>query len=305
MALKDIKGKIASVKRTRQVTRAMEAVSAVKMRKSQVRALTNRPYAHAALSILSRLAPSLEQVAHPLTEKRPERNAALVVITSDKGLAGVLNSAVLKEAKRRITDLKVPKDGIHVYAFGRKACEHFARQGFDVVERRENVSDDVSVSDLAALSHAVVGGFMDGTYDRADIVYTSFRSTFEQEAVSRRVLPLSMGAIGDIVAGITPEKGVFSDEREAAPPSFYTAEPAPEEVLDTLLPRLVNVVFFHALLESKASEHSARMIAMKNASDKSEELTRSLTRTFNKVRQAMITREVSEIVGGIEAMATD
>lgn len=303
MALKDIKTKIKSVKRTGKVTKAMEAVSAVKMRKSQVRAISGRPYAVSALSILDRLAPSLSAINHPLTQKREEvRRAALIVVTSDKGLCGVLNAAALKEANRKLTELGLPKESVEIFALGRKAAEHFERRGFTLAERFENISDDVSVEDVERIARAATQGFSDGTYDRVDIIYTNFKSTFEQEAVCRRVLPLSAGAFQDVVKSITPEKGKFANG-EAVAPSFYTAEPSEDEVLAKLLPRLTAIIFYHALLESKASEHSARMVAMKNASDKSKEVSKLLTREFNKVRQAAITREVSEIVGGIEAMA--
>lgn len=306
MALKDIKNKIKSIDRTRKVTKAMEAVSAVKMRKSQVRALTARPYANAALSILERLSVSLASVKHPLTAERPLTKAAIVVITSDKGLCGVLNAAVIKKANAAVASLNLPKESVTMYAFGRKGAEFFERRGYRIAEKFENITDDVSVADLTRVSEDIARAFSAAEYDRVDVVYTSFKSTFEQEAVSHRVLPLSLETMSEMVAGIIPEKGKYSEKAPARlpGPSFYTAEPSPEEVIDSLIPRLVSVLFFHALLESKASEHSARMVAMKNASDKSRDRSRLLTRTFNKVRQAAITREVSEIVGGIEAMAT-
>ncbi len=302
MSLKDIKVKIKSVDRTRKVTKAMEAVSAVKMRKSQVRAISGRPYAAASLSILERLAPSLSAVQHPLTEKREERRAAFIVVTSDKGLCGVLNAAVLKEATQRIQELGFGKDAVDIFAFGHKAAEYFKRRGYRVVGEYQNISDDISLQSYDQVTDAIVSSYQDECYDRVDIIYTHFRSTFEQTALYRRLLPLSAGAFHDIVKGITPEKGLYANGNGAAP-SFYTVEPAPDEVLNSLLPRLVSVMLYHALLESKASEHSARMVAMKNASDKSRDLSKLLTRKFNKARQAAITREVSEIVGGIEAMA--
>ncbi len=304
MALKDIKSKIQSVNRTHQVTKAMEAVSAVKMRKSQARAFSGRPYARSALSILERLAPSLASVKHPLTEKRTEKHSAFIVVTSDKGLAGVLNAAVLKETSRRLEALTIPKDAVDIFAFGKKAAEYFERRGYTLKDRFENISDDVSIEDMERTAQTIVNGFTVGMYDRVDIVYTNFKSTFEQQPVWRRVLPLSSGALHDIVVGIVPEKGMFARPGNGESPSFYTTEPSSEEVLDVLLPRLTSVILYHALLESKASEHSARMVAMKNASDKSRDLSKSLLRTFNKVRQAAITSEVSEIVGGIEAMAS-
>lgn len=304
MALKDIKNKIKSVDRTRKVTKAMEAVSAVKMRKSQVRAITARPYANSALSILERMSVSLSTVHHPLTESRDVKRAAFVVVTSDKGLCGILNAAVIREAYLRVQASGLPTEMISIYAFGRKGAEFFERRGYTIVERFENISDDIVVDDLSKVSNDIATAFSEKNYDRVDIIYTNFKSTFEQNAIAHTVLPLSLDTLSAVVKGITPEKGkVVSPSAARSAPPFYTVEPSPEAVVGDLISSLVGVLFYHSLLESKASEHSARMIAMKNASDKSRDLSKALTRTFNKARQAMITREVSEIVGGIEAMA--
>lgn len=298
MGLKDIKLKIKSVGRTRKVTKAMEAVSAVKMRKSQVRALSGRPYAAAALSILERLSPSLKTVSHPLTESRPLSRAALIVVTSDKGLCGVLNTAVLKEASHITRLLGLEKSDIDVYAFGRKASEFFENRGYPVKESHQNVSDDVEIEQFFSLSQTLVSAFSKKEYDQVHLVYTKFTSTFEQKAVSYQILPLSVEVFHNIVENIALTKAPAEE-----PAAFYTVETEREAILEVLIPRMVSAMVYHALLESKASEHSARMVAMKNASDKSRDLSKSLTRTFNKARQAVITREVSEIVGGIEAMA--
>lgn len=304
MALKDIKNKIKSVDRTRKVTKAMEAVSAVKMRKSQVRAITARPYANSALSILERMSVSLSTVRHPLTENREVKRAAFVVVTSDKGLCGILNAAVIREAYLRVQGSGLAPEMITIYAFGRKGAEFFERRGYTIAERFENISDDVAVSDLSKVSNDIALAFAEKNFDRVDVIYTNFRSTFEQSAIAHTVLPLSLDALHAVVKGITPEKGKLAVASGTySGPAFYTVEPSPEAVVGSLITSLVGVLFYHSLLESKASEHSARMIAMKNASDKSRDLSKALTRTFNKARQAMITREVSEIVGGIEAMA--
>jgi F-type H+-transporting ATPase subunit gamma len=304
MSLRDIKTKIRSVDRTRKVTKAMETVSAVKMRKAQLRALSGRPYARAALSILERMAPSLATVSHPLTQSRIVRRVALVVVTSDKGLCGVLNAAVLKRAEHELKALSLKPEEVDIYAFGRKAAEYFSRRGYTLKSRFENVSDDVSLADLESVTRDVVLAFENHTVDQVLVIYTNFKSTFEQEAVSHTLLPLSLEQFKEIVAGITM-KGVQVQDTAEHVPAFYTVEPSEGEVLSTLLPRLSSVFVYHMLLEGKASEHSARMVAMKNASDKSRDLSKALTRVFNKTRQAVITREVSEIVGGIEAMATN
>ncbi len=303
MALKDIKNKIKSVDRTRKVTKAMEAVSAVKMRKSQGRALTARPYATSALSVLERMSVSLATVRHPLTDQREVKRVALVVVTSDKGLCGILNAAVIREAYLRAQSFNLPKESISIFAFGKKGAEFFERRGYTLQDRFENISDDVVIDDLTKVSNEIASAFVDKQFDRVDVVYTNFRSTFEQNAITHTVLPLSLDTLSTVVRGITPEKGKFAEVDTRPGPAFYTIEPTAEEIVGSLISSLVGVLFYHALLESKASEHSARMIAMKNASDKSRDLSKALTRTFNKARQAMITREVSEIVGGIEAMA--
>ncbi|MEK7613947.1 MAG: ATP synthase F1 subunit gamma [Patescibacteria group bacterium] len=303
MSLKDIKGKIQSVGRTRKVTKAMEAVSAVKMRKTQARALSGRPYARAALSILRHVSTALKTTGHPLTTERPVSKAALVIVTSDKGLCGVLNAAVLKESERVIRELNLPKESIDVYAFGKKAAEYFERRQYVLAGRYENVSDDVSINDVTQLSHTLTEGFTKTSYDVVYVLYTHYQSTFEQKATARRLLPLTIDALDAMVNGIHITKSATVATIHSSP-AFYTTESDPTELLQVLIPRLVGVGLYHALIESKASEHSARMVAMKNATDKSKELSRSLTRKFNKVRQALITREVSEIVGGIEAMAS-
>ena len=305
MSLKDIKLKIKSVDRTRKVTKAMETVSAVKMRKSQLRAISGRPYASAALSILKRLSVSLENIKHPLTEVRPVQRAALIVVTSDKGLCGVLNSAVLREADKAVKALNLTKESIDIYAFGKKAAEFFERRGYNLANKFENVSDEVAIAELDEVTKNVTKSFIDKKVDHVQILFTNFKSTFEQYPVVETVLPLSLKTVEGIVGNILPQKGAFAEQRkdDSVPPNFYTIEPSPESVLDEIIPKLSGVLVYHALLESKASEHSARMVAMKNASDKSRDLSKFLTRKFNKARQAMITREVSEIVGGIEAMA--
>lgn len=301
MALKDIKAKIAATKRMNTVTRAMEAVSAVKMRKTQASAMAGRPYARAALSILARLSGSSHVVSHPLSTVREVKRVALVVITSDKGLAGSLNSGVIKSAEKVAT--AYPKDAVTVFAYGRKAEEYFGRR-YALKKTFENKRDDVPLSVMEELSRDLSKGFLAGEYDEVVAVYSNFKSTFEQSPTARKLLPLSLSAITELVADIQPVKGKWSELPETTAPSSYEVEPTDGDILSTLVPKLVAVSLYHMLLEAKASEHSARMVAMKNASDKSKEVARDLTRKYNKVRQAAITREVSEIVGGREALAT-
>lgn len=303
MALKDIKLKIQATKRMNKVTRAMEAVSAVKMRKTQNAAFEGRAYARAALSILTRLSGTENLKRHPLAMKHEHGSKlALVVLTSDKGLAGGLNSGVLKRAMEVIAEHE--GSDVFVYAYGRKGQEFFQNRGYNVVKSYINKGDDIPLSDMEEIARELSDGYVAGKYDKVVTVYSNFKSTFEQVPTMRRLLPLSLPALTEIVEGIVPQKGKWSNEAILEPPAAYEVEPEGDQILGILVPRLVAVSLYHMLLESKASEHSARMVAMKNASDKSKEVAHDLTRKANKIRQANITREVSEIVGGREALAS-
>ncbi|HRH23967.1 MAG TPA: ATP synthase F1 subunit gamma [Candidatus Paceibacterota bacterium] len=300
-SLKDIKAKIGATKRMNTVTRAMEAVSAVKMRKTQASALAGRPYARAGLAILARLSGSQDALRHPLAQVRDVKKLGLVVMTSDKGLAGALNSAVIKRAAEAVEAFD--KKDVTVFAYGKKGEEYFARRGYTVKKAYQNKRDDVPISVMEELSRELSAGFLAEEFDQVFVAYSNFKSTFEQVATGRVLLPLTLEAVTELVADIRPAKGKWSEEVAIEAPASYEVE-STEDILGVLIPRLVAVSLYHMLLESKASEHSARMVAMKSASDKSKEVARDLTRLYNKIRQAAITREVSEIVGGREALAT-
>lgn len=303
MSLKDIKNKIRSVGKTHKVTKAMEAVSAVKMRKSQERALVARPYAVSALTVLSRVSGSIDAQSHPLTKAREGKRTAYLVVTSDKGFAGSLNSAVIKATVKDIEDKDLKKDEITIYSIGNKGKNYFEKRGYTIAEHFANIGDEVSSEDMREVTNSLSKLFLDENVDQAFSVYTNFKSTVVQEVVVRQVLPISLEEVTETINGIVPEKGKdaeLSDEPENR--LIYEIEPDADEVFSELLPFLLNIELYHALLESKASEHSARMVAMKNASDKAEEMSGDLNREFNRARQAMITREVSEIIGGMEVM---
>ncbi len=299
MALKQIKNKIVATKKTGKVTKAMESVSAVKMRKSQERAFLSRPYVLGAVSILERLIAGTRDVSHPLMSERARERVLAVIVTSDKGLAGSVNSAVLKQAER----LFKAEPAVDVIAFGRKAVEFARREGKTLVAEFTNVADGVTLADVEAAAGLLLSTYTEGSYKEAVIIHQNFISTFEQAPTLRHVLPLRAEAVHQIALDIAPRVGKYSDRvGDTATPREYTIEPSTEVVLGTLIPQLVQVVLYHALLESKASEHSARMVAMKNATDKSKEVVKALTIKFNKQRQAAITAEVSEITAGVEAM---
>lgn len=300
MALKHIKSKIKATERTGKVTKAMEAVSAVKMRKSQERAIKGRGYAEAALRVLSRVAASRDAQNHPLMRQNESGKTCIIVVTSDKGLAGSLNSAVLKEAFALAS--QETKENVTIICFGRKSYEFFMRRGYMVAQHYLNVRDDVDVNDMEHVVSRITEAYTLGEYARVVVVYQSFISTFEQKASTRAVLPIDTESVARIVADITPTHGRFSENHNTGTVPAYTIEPESKSVFAELFPMLLRIMLYHALLESKASEHSARMVAMKNATDKAKEVMKLLTLKYNKERQSVITREVSEITGGIEAM---
>ena len=280
----------------------MEAVSAVKMRKSQARAFESRPYVHAAIRILSRLSQARDVTSHPLAQTRTSERKLVVMVTSDKGLAGSVNSAIIKQVETMLRAGEV----FDVITIGRKALEFAQRSNLVIVGQFTNVSDDVVVADIAEMAREALTAFTtDTTYGKVEVIYQNFISTFEQEPTKRQILPLDPAEIHFIMQGIKPKVGKFSNEVVAADSVInYDIEPNATAVLNVLIPQLVQITLFHALLESKASEHSARMVAMKNATDKSKEVTKFLTLKYNKARQAAITAEVAEITGGMEALKT-
>ena len=305
-SLRSIKDKIRSVGKTHQVTKAMEAVSGVKMRKAQLAALSARPYALAAFRILLRIVNSADISRHPLVLPRPVEKMLVIIITSDKGLAGGLNSGTEKCALEALAVKGIARENTGIVAIGHKGEEFFAHRGYILEEHIETKKDESTLADFAGVVSLVTDLFTRGEYDECVLVYTAFRSTFEQEPVVRTLLPLSVEGLRGMVEGIVPKHGKFAELNDHLDveehPKNYLFEPSPEVVFETLLPHLLAIEIYHAFLEEKASEHSARMVAMRNASDKASEVTFSLTREYNKARQSAITSEMSEIIGGMEAM---
>jgi len=300
MALKQVKSKIVATKKTGQVTKAMEAVSAVKMRKSQEKALQGRPYVRSALRILSRLAASRDGLTHEFVTPRAQGKRLIVVVTSDKGLAGSVNSAVLKQVDEQLNDTNV-----EVVPIGRKAVDYANRMNLIAHGAYTNISDDVQVSDVAEIARSIFSLFKEGQYKSVEVIYQNFISTFEQAPARRRILPLDPAELHFVLQSIRPKTGRYSEVEESIEQTTdYLIEPSAEVVLDNLMPQLIEIMIYHSLIESKASEHSARMVAMKNATDKTKEVIKSLTIKYNKERQAAITAEVSEITAGAAAMST-
>lgn len=306
MSLKDVKGKIRAISKIHQVTKAMEAVSAVKMRRSQSAAIDMRPFALYALGLLQRLVSREVTKDHALVKAHAEeKNILMVVITSDRGLAGSLNTYVLKSVETHMKQKGWSKDMVRILAIGKKGSEYFEKRGYTVTDTLERWGEGIVMGDPSNLAEQLITDYSAYRYDKVMLVYANFESTFSQKPVVRRLLPISFAAVEEVVDGIVPERGKYSELRDEARTSTvheYVFEPDELSVLDELLPYLVGVLLYHAVLQANASEHSARMVAMKSASDRARDLNKELTLQFNKERQTSITAEVSEITSGIEAM---
>jgi F-type H+-transporting ATPase subunit gamma len=283
---REIRRRIRSVRNMSQITRAMEMVSAAKMRRAQQRVLASRPYSERLQAVIADLAELNIDPEHagefPLLEQRPVRRSAVIVITPDKGLTGALNSNILRRASRYIlTDAGVP---VEVIAAGKKARDFLVRTRQDVVAEFIGLGDNVSLDDVRPISQVALDDFTSGKVDAVFLVFARFVNTLSQVPEIRQILPITK----------PEETGVYTD---------YIFEPSPTAVLQSLLPRYIEIQVYQALLESIASEHSARMVAMRNASQNARDLVADLTLSYNKARQAQITREVSEIAAGANAFA--
>ena len=306
---KEIKRRIKSTKSTAQITKAMEVVSATKMRKSQEFALRSRPFALASLEMLNNLlsrTPSLP----PLLMARDTKKSALLVVTSDKGLAGAFNANVLKTAENWISSKKETGLETAMITVGKKAREFFGKKKFVLQKSFSGFGDFSSLAQTLPVAETIIDGFLLGAFDELDAVYTNFRTTLKQETILKKILPITKEGIEEAVKGILPEYGKYAETSIKYSVSSikynyeYKFEPSADEILNVLVPQLIRMHIHHIILESNASEHSARMVAMKNATDAARDLMDELTLTYNKTRQAGITRELTEITAGTEALET-
>jgi len=285
---REIRRRIRSVRNLAQITRAMEMVSASKMRRAQRNVLATRPYADRLRDVMSSLmARSSGARTGTLLEIRPEvKSVALIVITPDRGLAGSLVGNLLRRTARFVLDERAKGHSVKVLAIGKKGRDFLARSGQDLLAEVTKLGDNPKLADILGVSTNVIEGFLKGEFDEAYLVYSQFVNTLVQRPAIRRILPVEAEQTDKTAKG-----------------SDYNYEPDQDVVLNDLLPRFAEVQIYQALLEAIASEHSARMVAMRNATDNAKELRRELSLTYNKTRQANITKEVSEIASGAAALA--
>ena len=286
--LKDIRRRITSVEKTQQITSAMRMVAAAKLRRAEAAITAGRPYAERMKATLSEVAGALGEDVHPLLVSRETvQTLEVVIITSDRGLAGAFNANALKAADAVIAERKGSAK-LAVTAIGRKAIDHAKRRyPDDLVETYEIGSGWIEYDFAGEIARRLAHRYAEGEVDEVALVVNDFVSVMTQTATATTLLPFSTGAKGD------------GDGEEALP---YSIEPNPEALLATLVPKAVEVEIFRALLENQAGEHAARMTAMENATRNTEDLIESLTKEYNRARQAAITTELVEIVSGAEAL---
>jgi len=280
--MREIKRSIKSKQNTKQITKAMEMVAASRLRRAQEAAVSARPYTDKMREVVSSIASASGGSKHPMLQSRPVKRTAYLVITSDRGLAGGYNANILRKVLLTIKEKHNSKDEYAVFVIGRKGRDFFARRDIPIVDEVTGLADSPKFSDIKDIAAKAVQGFEAGTYDEIHLAYNEFRNAVTQIPTLKRLLPL-----GEMKAG-----GDTAD---------YEYEPSAEEVLNVLLPKYAETLVFSAVLEGKASEFGARMTAMGNATKNATKMIADLTLVYNRARQAAITQEIAEIVGGANA----
>ncbi len=279
--LKDIRERIKSVQSIQQVTKAMKMVAAAKMRRSQERMEQARPYARQLQEAIQNLLVDVDRASLNLLEKRPVSRIALVVLTSDRGLAASFNTSIIKKAEAQIE--ATGRDNTDLFCIGRKARDYFKRRDYHIIESHVEFWNDLEFSHAVKFGNGIISHFLNGSVDEIRVIYNEFKNVAVQIIREETLLPLE-----------------FDPEKTAMQGRIY--EPSKQELVQSLIPRHLNIQVWKYLLESYASEQAARMLAMDNATENAGDMIRSLRLEFNKARQAAITTEMLEIVSGAEAL---
>lgn len=298
-SLRDLRRRLKGISNISQVTKAMQTIAASKMRRAEDQVLASRPYAEKAFEVLTHLAQQAgpTQQLHPLLVDRPIEKVGLVFVTSDRGLAGAYNSNIIRAVAQFIQELDKPISLITVGQRGNDAMRR-TRQNI-VADFSKQIPDRPAVADILPIARIVIDDFLEGKYDEVYIAYTDFVNTLIQRPVVKRLLPLLPEKIEEQAVS------EYVEARQNTLAQAYLYEPAPEHLLDVVLPRFTELQIYQAILEAQASEHAARMVAMRNATENANELIGSLTLTYNRLRQQSITMEILDIVGGVEALNTE
>jgi F-type H+-transporting ATPase subunit gamma len=298
-SLKDIRGRISSVKNVRKITRAMEMISAARLRKAEQRIEALRPYADALRRMTARAAQAAENIPNlPILEEKDEvRTVGLLLITGDRGLAGPFNSQILRAGNARMRELRADGKDVLWYAVGRRGISSLEFRGYEVGGSWKGFTDRPAFSDARGVADGVTSAYVDDRVDRVEVFYNGYISPVNQEVRHETLLPLQQA---DVIGA--DESDEDDQEEDIHSRALWIYEPDPEEILARLVPDYVEISIYRAMLESTASEHGARMSAMRSASDNAAELIDDLTLEANRQRQAEITQEIMEVVAGAEGL---
>jgi F-type H+-transporting ATPase subunit gamma len=291
--LRDIRRRIKAVRNTRQITKAMKMVAAAKLRRAQSRMLNLRPYSDKMYEVIGTLGRVDDVDLHPLLVRRPRAAIGVVVMTSDRGLCGAFNTNILKGAAQFIGELKEGQFQVRVSVVGRKAIDYFRHRGVDLRSRWSGISGKITYENAQQIASDIIAGYIQEDFDEVHLIYNEFKNVVHQKVTVKKILPLA-----DIATELAPE----AEKKSSAGGGDIIFEPSAKAIYQDLLPKALEIQVYRALLESQASEEAARMTAMENASKNADEMIRRLTLVANKVRQATITRELMDIVGGVEAL---
>ncbi len=285
-SLRDIRRKITSVKKTQQITKAMKMVAAAKLRRAQDRVIAARPYSRKMLAVIANLAGRVERAQHPLLAKREPKKVKLVVLTSDRGLCGAYNTNILRKAVEAVKQFTAEGKEVKVNVVGRKGRDFFRKRPAYTLGRVWSDLGMIDYEKAADVGKNIVERFSAGETDEVYLLYNEFKSVIQQKVTLEKLLPVEPPAEADpFMAAVD-----------------YLYEPSAEAILGSILPKHIEVQVYRAMLESQASEMGARMTAMDSATRNAKDMIERLTLKFNKQRQAAITKEISEIVGGAEAL---
>ena len=283
--LREIRRRITTVKSTQQITKAMKMVSAAKLRKAQDNIVRARPYAYKIGEVLSSIAARVDRQKHPLLAERETKKIAYIIVTADKGLCGSFNHSIIKKGEQVFREIP-KKISSELITIGRKGRDHFKKREYPILDEYINFFNDLDFVHAREIGAKIISLYSKKDLDKVVLIYNEFKSAIQQDIVVEDLLPVKPPEV-------VPETGVFD----------YIYEPDPDAVLTTIIPLHVNIQIWRVLLESYASEQGARMTAMENATDNADDLIDTLTLVYNRTRQATITKEISEIVGGAEALA--
>ena len=288
-SLQSLRRKIASVKNTQKITKAMKMVSAAKLKRAQERILAARPYAHQLREIIGNLSDRSNRASHPLLQRREGNNIVLGVVTSDRGLCGAFNANILRRAVEFLEEQSQQGKQVSVSLIGRKSIDFFRRRNWHIRREWGGVFDRLSFEHALDMGQSIVSQYHEGTFDELYVVYNEFKSVMQQQVIVEKLLPIE--SVRESSAG-----------EASSPAGSYLYEPDEGELLETLLPKHFEIQTYRVLLESAAAEQAARMTAMDGATRNAGELIKKVTLFYNKTRQAAITKELMDIVGGAEAL---